>query len=123
MTVQDFYTRRYISRVPVNSDYVEGRDVSNRYVFISSFERKSTKRMIEHGRAMCRVMVDAGAWPGKTWEDFQDLPDDQFQSLAERYTHAYDNVERMDTTKFGADTTFQHDTGSFGTDTRKVFAF
>lgn len=116
-----YYSRRYISRIPVNSDYVQGRDISNMYVFVSSFDRKSNKRMVEHGRFIVKTLAAINYWPGKTWAELSELPDESFSALAERFTHAYDNVERMDTTKFGNDTTFQHDRGSFGTDTRKVF--
>lgn len=117
----DFYPRAYISRIPVNMDYAPG-DISNVYIFVAPFSIKSAKRMTEHGRFIVRTLVAIGYWPGKTWEDMQNLPSEQFRALAERHTHPYNNVERMDTTKYGADTTFQHDRGSFGTDTRKVFA-
>ena len=120
MDTQNFYPRVYISRIPVNIDYTPG-DISNMYIFVAPFAIKSTKLMTEHGRNIVRILSSIGYWYGKTWEDMESLPDEQFRYLAERYTYPYSNVERMDTTKYGADTTFQHDRGSFGTDTRKVF--
>lgn len=101
-------------------DYAPG-DISNMYIFVAPFTIKSAKHMTEHGRFIVRTLAAIGYWQGKTWEDMQDLPAEQFHALAERHTHAYSNVERMDTTEYGAYTTFQHDSGSFGTDTRKVF--
>lgn len=120
MSNQDFYPRAYITRIPVNMDYQTG-DISNMYVFVAPFAVKSAKRMTEHGRFIVQTLANIGYWQGKTWADMETLPAEQFRTLAERYTFAYSNVERMDTTKYGADTTFQHDSGSFGTDTRKVF--
>lgn len=113
-------TNEYITRIPANHDYTKG-DISNMYVFPTGWDRKSTKRMIEHGKFIVKTLADTGHWPDKMWADFKDLSDNEFQIFAERYTYLYHNVERMDTTKYGADTTFQHDWGSFGTDTRKVF--
>lgn len=120
MSTQNFYPRAYITRIPVNMDYAPG-DVSNMYIFVAPFTIKSAKRMTEHGKFIVQTLAAIGYWGEKTWADLENLPDEQFQALAERHTHPYANVERMDTTKYGADTTFQHDTGSFGTDTRKVF--
>ena len=120
MDSKDFYSRVYISRIPVNMDYTPG-DNSNMYIFVAPFAIKSAKRMTEHGRNIVRILSSIGYWQGKTWEDMESLPAEQFCALAERYTHAYSNVERTDTRKYGADTTFQHDSGSFVTDTRKVF--
>ena len=120
MDTQDFYPRVYVTRIPVNMDYKNG-DISNMYIFIAPFAIKSAKRMTEHGRFIARTLADNGHWPGRTWENLQDLPAEHFRTLAERYTHAYSNVERTDATKYGAYTTFQHDSGFFGTDTCKVF--
>ena len=120
MSNQDVYPRAYISRIPVNIDYAPG-DISNVYIFVAPFAVKSAKRMTEHGRFIVQTLAAIGHWQGKTWEDMQDLPTEQFRALAERYTHTYSNVKRTDTTKYGVDTTFQYDGGSFGTDTRKVF--
>lgn len=112
--------RQYIARIPVNTDHQPG-DISNTYIFETDFHVTSKKRMLTVGREMVKVLHAAGQWPDKALDDLLTLPDQSFIDLAERYTHPYTNVERMDTTKYGYDTTFQHDYGSFGTDTRKVF--
>lgn len=112
--------RQYIARIPVNSDRQPG-DISNMYVFETDFAVTSKRRMLTVGRVMVNVLHAAGQWPDKSLKELLALPDSSYIDLAERYTHAYTNVERMDSTKYGKDTTFQHDSGSFGTDTRKVF--
>lgn len=113
-------THEYITRIPANHDYTKG-DISNMYVFPTGWARKSDKRMTEHGRIMVKTLADSGYWPGFTWEDLKDLPDETLREFAAKFTHLYHNVERMDLTKHGLETVFQHDYGSFGTDTRKVF--
>lgn len=114
--------RQYIARVPVNTDYVQGRDFSNMYVFETDFSRKSARRMITLGREMVRILHGAGQWADKTLDEMLSLPDSAYLSFADRYAIAYENVNRFDYTKYGLDTTFEHDHGSFSTDTRKVFS-
>lgn len=109
----------YIARIPVNNDYTQGTDISNMYIFIANIGNKSAGNMARVGRQIVEeLQARTNYWPNN--DNILNLPEDSYREFAERFVFKYHNVERIDSTKYGHDTTFQHDRGSFGTDTRKV---
>ena len=108
----------YIARIPVNVDYTKG-DMGNVYIFITPIKNKSKGNLLKIGRQIVEELQSrANYWPNM--DSVLDLPDSSYIDFAARYVYKYHNVARMDYTKYGVETIFQHDSGSFGTDTRQV---
>lgn len=110
----------YIARIPFNADYAP-EDISNMYVFVMPWSVKSKKRLTKASRDIVKILVERGYWTEEQAKSFEEFPEESFLAFGERHIFSYRNVEEMAYTKYGEETVFQHDMGSFGTDTRKVF--